>query len=107
MMLMTQLPVAQRAAQLASHADEHLRLDGENDHVRVRDGGAVVLDRADAVARDELVAPIGARMARDDLLGCDLVATKQPGDHGLGHDAGANSCDARAPQRHGRSLLVG
>ena len=52
MMLMTSWPSVRWPPQFATDADEHLRLDRQDDHVRVGDGSDVVLDRADAIAAD-------------------------------------------------------
>ena len=65
----------------------------EQDHVRALDRLDVRGDGPDAVLALEVLAALGARMARDDLVGLDELAAEQAGDHRLGHDAGADGRD--------------
>jgi hypothetical protein len=86
MMLMTSLPRFSRRY-LPADSAQHLRLDREHHHVGLLDRAGVVLDRADAVRGDQLAAPVGAGMARDDPIRRNLLAAQQAGDHGLRHHA--------------------
>ena len=98
-----QLAVAQARPQVSRHAPEHLRLDREQDDVRAVGRFLVARDDTDPVLARELLAPLGPRMARDDLVGLDEAAAQQPGDHRLRHHAGADGRDpALGEGRHGR-----
>ncbi len=110
MMLMTSASGTDRATKLATDADQHLRLDGQHDDVGVLDRARVVLDRPDRVAADQLGTPIRPRVAGDDPIGRDLLATDQAGNHGLGHHSRADGGDRGVSQRHApeyRSVLEG
>src|SRR5258705_2959313 len=49
-----------------------------------------------------MVAPLGTRMAGDDLARLDECTAEQAGNHGLGHDTGADGRDrAIGEGRHG------
>ena len=88
-----QLAAAQRRPDLATDLAEHLRLDPEEDDVGSLDRLLVVADDADAVLGPEMVTPLGARMAGDDLIGRDELAPEQAGDHRLRHHSGADRGD--------------
>ena len=74
---------------------EHLGLDAEQDHVRVADGVRVRGDGPDAVLALQRLAPLGARVAGDDLVRGDQAIAQQAGDHRLGHHARADRRDRR------------
>jgi hypothetical protein len=97
------LPMAETRPDLPSHLREHLGLDPEQDHVGTVDGFHVRGDGADAVLPLELLAPLGARVAGDDLAGLDEVAAEDAGDHRLGHHAGSDRRDRGLAQGGHRS----
>ena len=88
-----QLPTAQVRTDLATDAGQHLGLDPEEDHVGPLDRLAVVGHGADPVLTREVLAPLETRMAGDHLAGFHQLAAEQPGDHRLGHHAGADGRD--------------
>ena len=88
-----ELAATQVRADLAPDLGQHLGLDPEQDDVGALDGLDVRGDRADAVLALEVLAPLLARVAGDDLAGLDELAAEQAGDHRLGHDAGADGRD--------------
>ena len=63
---------------LAPDLAEHLRLDPEQDDVGALDGLDVRGDRADAVFALEVLAPLRARVAGDDLLGSTSLPRSRP-----------------------------
>ena len=88
-----ELAAPQLRADLAADLGQHLGLDPEQDHVGALDRLGVRGDRPDAVLALEVLAPLRARMAGDDLAWLDELAPEQAGDHRLGHDAGADGRD--------------
>ena len=68
---------------------EDLRLDAEDDHVRVP-GDVPVLAAADAVCPDELLHALRAAGTDEDLLGPGGLRVQQTLEQGLSHVAGAD-----------------
>ena len=107
-----ELAAAEARPDLAPDLGQHLGLDAEEDDVRALDGLGVVGDRPDAVLALEMLAPLRARMAGDDLARLDQLAAEQPGDHRLGHDAGADRRDrglgegGHRPEYSGQAVAV-
>jgi hypothetical protein len=56
------------AAQLVADLGQRLRLDREQDHVRADRGLQVRGDHSHAVLARQLLTPLGARLAADDLI---------------------------------------
>ncbi len=102
-----ELPLAQAAGQLASDPAQHLRLDRQHDDIGVFDRRRVLLDGTHTVRAHQLVAPLEARVAGDDLLGADELGAQQAGDHGFGHDARADGRDGAVGERHRPSIRSG
>ena len=88
-----ELAATQVRADLAPDLAEHLGLDPEQDDVGALDRLDVGGDGPDAVLALQVLAPLGPRMAGDDLAGLDQLAAEHAGDHRLGHDAGADRRD--------------
>ena len=88
-----ELAAAEVRPDLAADLAEHLGLDPEQDDVGALDGLDIGGDRPDAVFALEVLAPLGARVAGDDLRRVDELAAEQAGDHRLGHHAGADGRD--------------
>ena len=77
----------QHHCQLRTHPAKHLGLDREQYDIGVRDRLTVGGHGSDPVRLAELVAALRPRMAGHDLGRLDDAASKQAGNHGLGHDA--------------------
>ena len=88
-----ELAATQVRTDLAPDPAEHLGLDPEQDDVGRLDRLDVRGDRPDRVVALQRLAPLGSRMAGDDLRRLDEPAAQQPGDHRFGHDAGADRRD--------------
>ncbi len=78
---------------LVADAAEHLGLDAEEDDVGPLDRLHVRRHGPDPVLPLEVLAPLLAGMACDDLTRLDETATQDAGDHRLRHHAGADRRD--------------
>ena len=86
---------------LAQHRRHDLRLDREDDHVRLGDEGGIVRERADAVLPRHLIEAIRARVGGADRCRGDQSRLGQALDHGLAHIAGSEEADPLALDGHG------
>jgi hypothetical protein len=94
-----ELAGVQMRLQLATDAGQHLGLDREQDDIGLLDRLGVPAHGPDPVQPAELLASLRARMAGHDPTRRHQLATEQPGDHRLGHHAGADGGDG--PLREG------
>ena len=78
-MLMTSWPSSQVRRQLAADAREHLGLDAQHDDVGVGDGASLLDSTARMPwSRAQMLPPLGAGVAGDDLLRRHLAALSRP-----------------------------
>ena len=83
----------ERPADVGEHGRQHLRLDGQHDHVADGRGGPVVGGGADAEPAVQLLQPLAVPVAGRDAVGAELLARQQTADHRLGHRPGADERD--------------
>jgi hypothetical protein len=75
-----------------------LRFDAEQDHVGVLGGLGVRLGHVDVMRCDQFLAAREAGVRADDVARLHEVAFKEPGEHRLGHHAGADDSEAYPPE---------
>ena len=82
---------------------KHLRLDSEHDQIRAVRRVGVALRRLDPEPLCELLAAVLPGVTGGNVRGRDEGLLEQPGDHRLGHDAGADKGDPGVGQRIARA----
>jgi len=86
------------APQARQHIVQHLRLDGKDDHICSLHGLGIIRCAVHAQGLLQRGAPLGDRLADNDLSGADDVTLKQPSDDRLTHGAASDQSNALALQ---------